>query len=161
MNIELYEKLTFIFFKPTLFVLLIALILDLTKTHILPILREQLRQAKKRTQEFKNKIDLLKKTKQRITKEINKQNKLLTNLEAKIKNWHKQQLKRQSAATTNQTAINQKLTAQKKQQNQANAITTIQKLVIPKAIAAAQKQLKSVYGKEKGQSSLNTLIKQL
>ena len=157
----LISTLIFIFFKLTIFLLLIIQLYKLTKQYIIPFLQEQINLVNKIWTELKNKLKLLVQTKKRIEKQIETQSQSLEDLEKKVKQWHEKLLEKQALIKKEKVKLHEQLEKkQTKQQSYLDLVKT-EKTVLPEAILEAKTKLIKLYKNENGKKLLTNVINHL
>lgn len=157
----LISNLVLIFFKITIFSLLIIQMYQLGKQYVLPFLRAQISSFQQAWVNLQNKKKLLKTTKERITEQITTQTTQLNNLEKKVARWHKALLKRKQEKEQWYNLIEDALRKRKKQQGERFSFLCIQEEIFPDAIAQAEKELLKKCAGPEGKKYLSEVIAQL
>jgi hypothetical protein len=128
--------------------------------YILPALREQVRNVKKRKKEIEEKLHLVTGTKKRIVRETHQQEEQLDELKAKIKQWKESLRTKQHDKEMLQEQINTNLLEKKHNQSDALQLAQLKNTILPEVLIEAKAKLFSSKENKK-QEALASLIKNL
>ena len=150
-----------ILFELTIFLLLSVQLYDLTKKYILPILRKQIKELKKGWLDLQEQKQLAIKTKQKLRKKIDDQEKELDTLEEKISAWHAKIIEKNNLLKKREESVYTKLFEKKKNQLAYMEQKKSDQQVIPEAIRKAKEKLEEDLCNTKGKKLLVNVISEM
>ena len=151
----------FIFFKLTIFVILVIQMWQLSSQLIIPFLRERIRLLEERFDNLLRKKKLLYNTKYRINQEIETQSARLNSLDEKIKQWHSSMLKDRESLLQRAQEVQDELKEKKKKQGAWLALVGIERDVLPLSISQAENELREMYSGSKGDELVKDMIRNM
>jgi hypothetical protein len=144
-----------------LFYLLGIIVVWAGKNHILPVLRQQVKNIEKAWKQIEEKLSLVSGTKKRIVRETKQQDEKLDQIKSKLTLWKEALLVKQKDREDQQITIDSQLFKKKQHQGDFVQLSQLQKNVLPKVLIDIQENFVSSYEKDKGHKLTKSLIKSL
>lgn len=149
----------FIFFKLTIFTILVIQMWQLLRQFVIPFLRERIRLLEERFDNLLHKKKLLSNTKYRIKQEIESQATRLNVLDVKIKQWHDALTQDREKSYRLTLELEKELKEKKKKQGDWLRLAKIKREVLPISISQSEKKLREMYSGSKGCELVKDMIR--
>lgn len=154
------NKIIFILFNITIFILLLIQLFQLTKQFLLPALRKYMSKIDEMFNSLKLKLDLTNKTQTKLKDDLKNQEISFQSLESKINEWHNIRKEKKAQIKKEQVELSVHLKEKRNQQYKCLQFRKIKEELIPEIIETTRKKLEEQYEKS-GKSDLTKLIKEL
>ena len=147
-----------ILFELTIFFLLIISVVAIVRQYALPLLYGEIESIKEKEKDLKEEGRLIVSSKKRLEKEIRQQEESFFLLEKKMRLWQ-ESLFEKNKKIEEQSKSFLKETKEKRKAQEANLrLFKMQKIVIPRSIELAYREIEKLYMGKKGAGLLKELI---
>jgi hypothetical protein len=159
----MYSEITAldVFFKITVFGLLLYKIFELFITYLLPLLKEQIFQDRKQQTEIFEKEKLFISTKQRIENQIYNQKQMFIHLERNVQAWHNNMLLERESLEQKNRINNERIQDKRRTQKKNMILFFDVQTSCPEALKRARKELMKEYLSENGKKEFFLMLSSL